>query len=91
MQAASDITVAAYRETGSADRARHEAGDISQIMAAAMAKRGGTPEFTLVLLGEASAYPHGSQSRRKSARRKSCRWIAAAATRAISPTSRARW
>jgi len=29
-------------------------------MSAAMSKRGGTPEFSLILLGEASAYPHGT-------------------------------
>ncbi|HXS92092.1 MAG TPA: Xaa-Pro peptidase family protein [Steroidobacteraceae bacterium] len=60
LQAASDITVAAYRETGPQIARGMKPADISQIMSAAMAKRGGTPEFTLVLLGEASAYPHGS-------------------------------
>jgi Xaa-Pro dipeptidase len=34
--------------------------DIGRIMSAAMASRGGKPEFALILLGEASAYPHGS-------------------------------
>jgi Xaa-Pro dipeptidase len=34
--------------------------DIGKIMSAAMAKRGATPGFTLVLLGEASSYPHGT-------------------------------
>src|SRR6185436_1373766 len=60
LQAASDITVAAYRETGPQIARGMKPADISTIMSAAMAKRGGTPEFTLVLLGEASAYPHGS-------------------------------
>ena len=60
MQAASDITVAAYRETGKQIAKGMVPGDIEKIMSAAMAKRGATPEFTLILLGEASAYPHGS-------------------------------
>ncbi len=60
MQAAADITVAAYRETGPRIARGMTPADIGRIMSAAMAKRGATPEFTLVLLGEASAYPHGS-------------------------------
>jgi Xaa-Pro dipeptidase len=60
MQAAADITIAAYRETGPQIARGMTPADIGKIMSAAMAKRGGTPEFTLVLLGEASAYPHGS-------------------------------
>jgi Xaa-Pro dipeptidase len=61
LQAAADITVAAYRETGPQIASGMQPADISKIMSAAMAKRGATPEFTLVLLGEASAYPHGSR------------------------------
>ncbi|HEY6642124.1 Xaa-Pro peptidase family protein [Povalibacter sp.] len=60
MQAASDITIAAYRDTGPQIARGMTPADIGQIMSAAMAKRGATPEFTLILLGEASAYPHGS-------------------------------
>lgn len=60
MQAASDITIAAYRETGPQIARGMTPGDIGKIMSAAMAKRGATAEFTLILLGEASAYPHGS-------------------------------
>jgi Xaa-Pro dipeptidase len=60
LQAASDITIAAYRETGPQIARGMTPGDIGKIMSAAMAKRGATPEFTLILLGEASAYPHGS-------------------------------
>jgi len=60
MQAAADITVAAYRETGPQISRGMTPADIGRIMSAAMAKRGATPEFSLVLLGEASAYPHGS-------------------------------
>jgi Xaa-Pro aminopeptidase len=61
LQAAADITVAAYRETGPQIARGMKPADIGKIMSAAMAKRGATPEFTLVLLGEASAYPHGSR------------------------------
>jgi Xaa-Pro dipeptidase len=60
MQAANDITVAAYRETAPQIARGMTPDDIGKLMSAAMTKRGATPEFTLVLLGEASAYPHGS-------------------------------
>jgi Xaa-Pro dipeptidase len=60
MQAASDITIAAYRETGPQIARGMTPADIGKIMSAAMTKRGATAEFTLILLGEASAYPHGS-------------------------------
>lgn len=60
MQAAADITVAAYRETGPQIARGMTPADIGKIMSGAMAKRGATPEFSLVLIGEASAYPHGT-------------------------------
>jgi Xaa-Pro dipeptidase len=60
MQAAADITVAAYRETGPQIAKGMTPADIGKIMSAAMSKRGANPEFTLILLGEASAYPHGT-------------------------------
>ncbi|HQZ80398.1 MAG TPA: Xaa-Pro peptidase family protein [Steroidobacteraceae bacterium] len=60
MQAASDITIAAYRETAPQVARGMTPKDIGRIMSAAMSQRGAVPEFTLVLLGEASAYPHGS-------------------------------
>lgn len=60
MQAAADITIAAYRETGPQIARGMTPADIAGIMSAAMKKRGGNPEFTLVLLGEAAAYPHGT-------------------------------
>jgi len=60
MQTASDITIAAYRHT----RPRIERGmnpaQIGAIMNGATEALGGNPEFALILLGEASAYPHGS-------------------------------
>jgi Xaa-Pro dipeptidase len=61
MQAATDVTLAAYRWT----HARVETGvtgpDISALMTAATRKLGGAPEFSMALIGEASAYPHGSR------------------------------
>lgn len=60
MQAAADITIAAYRETAPQIARGMTPRDIGAVMSAAMAKHGASPGFTLVLLGEASAYPHGS-------------------------------
>ena len=60
MQLAADVTVAAYRwavpriETGMTPQ------QIGALMASATEKLGGDPEFNLILLGEAAAYPHGS-------------------------------
>jgi Xaa-Pro aminopeptidase len=62
MQKATDITIAAYRwvhprvEKGMASR------DIAALMNAATVKLGGEVEFSLVLIGEAAAYPHGSRT-----------------------------
>ncbi len=61
MQKASDITIAAYRWTWPRVREGMTPGEIGALMNAATAKLGGTPEFALVLLGEAAAYPHGSR------------------------------
>jgi len=60
MQAAADITITAYRETAPQIARGMTPKDIGAIMSAAMARQGAQPEFTLILLGEASAYPHGS-------------------------------
>jgi Xaa-Pro dipeptidase len=60
MQKASDITIAAYRHTAPRIARGMTPADISAIMNGATAALGGTPGFALVLLGEASAYPHGS-------------------------------
>jgi Xaa-Pro dipeptidase len=62
MQRATDITVAAYRwihprvEKGMTGR------DIGALMTAATVKLGGDPEFSMALIGEAAAYPHGTQA-----------------------------
>ncbi len=60
MQIASDITIAAYRHTAPRIELGMTPADIGAIMAAATAALGGKSEFELILLGEASAYPHGS-------------------------------
>ena len=60
MQAASDITVAAIRETHGRIREGMTPDEIGTMLEAAMVRRGGSSPWSLVLLGEASAYPHGS-------------------------------
>lgn len=60
LQKASDITIAAYRWTVPQIREGMTPADIGALMDRATTALGGTPEFALVLMGEASAYPHGS-------------------------------
>jgi Xaa-Pro dipeptidase len=60
MQKASDITIEAIRETHAQLREGMSPGDISTLLEAGMVKRGGSSPWALVLLGEASAYPHGT-------------------------------
>lgn len=60
MQAAADITMAAYRDVHPRIRSGMTPSDIGGMMKAATEAAGGRHEFALVLLGEASAYPHGT-------------------------------
>jgi len=60
MQKATDITIAAYRYTHSRIERGMNPARIGAIMNGATEALGGSPEFALILLGEASAYPHGS-------------------------------
>jgi Xaa-Pro dipeptidase len=60
MQLAADITIAAYRHTAARIQAGMTPAQIGAIMNQATTALGGRPEFALVLLGEASAYPHGT-------------------------------
>jgi Xaa-Pro dipeptidase len=60
LQAANNVTIAALRYTHGRIRAGMKATDILALMVAATEQLGGSHEFTLVLLNEASAYPHGS-------------------------------
>ena len=61
MQAATDVTIAAYRWTHPRVEAGMTGADIGALMDAATRRLGGEPEFALVLIGEAAAYPHGSK------------------------------
>lgn len=60
MQHATDITMSAYRYAIPKVEAGMRPSDIGRMMNQATVALGGDPEFSLVLLGEASAYPHGS-------------------------------
>ena len=60
MQAAVDVTMAAYRATHPRIRAGMTPADIGALMNGAHVAAGARHEFALVLLGEASAYPHGT-------------------------------
>ncbi|AHE54525.1 M24 family metallopeptidase [Sphingomonas sanxanigenens] len=60
MQLAADVTLAAYAHTYPRIEAGMTPADIGALMDAATRALGAEPEFSLVLLGEASAYPHGS-------------------------------
>ena len=60
MQAAADVTVAAFRDIHPKIREGMTPSDINELYNAAVIVRGGANPGGLVLLGEASAYPHGS-------------------------------
>lgn len=60
MQAANDIMLASLRYAGERTRAGMTSGDIDAMIAAAQKKLGGSYDDGLILIGEASAYPHGS-------------------------------
>jgi len=60
MQVAADITLAAYRHAAPRVEVGMTPADIGGLMKAATEALGGQSEFELILLGEASAYPHGS-------------------------------
>lgn len=60
MQIANDVTMAAYRHVyANIDKAMAPS-DISAMMSQATRQLGGVPKFSMVLLNEASAYPHGT-------------------------------
>ena len=61
MQAATDVTIAAYRWTYPRIEKGMTNTQIGALMNAATRKLGGDPEFELILIGEAAAYPHGSR------------------------------
>jgi Xaa-Pro dipeptidase len=61
MQAANDITIRAMRHAAEATRPGMTPHDFSAAIDAATAALGGSPEFSLVLIDEAAALPHGSR------------------------------
>ncbi len=61
MQCANDITIRAMRHVGEGATAGMTPADFSAAIDAATAALGGDPEFSLVLIDEASAQPHGSR------------------------------
>jgi Xaa-Pro dipeptidase len=61
MQVANDVTLEAIRSVHARIEHGMTAADISAIMDRTTTALGGSPEFSLVLLNEASAYPHGSR------------------------------
>jgi Xaa-Pro dipeptidase len=60
MQKAADCTIAAYRHVGPQVGPGMTPTDIRSLMDEAHTALGAEPEFALVLLGEAAAYPHGT-------------------------------
>jgi len=60
MQTANNVTLAALRYVRGRIERGMSAADIGSLMNSATIALGGSPEFALVLLNEASAYPHGS-------------------------------
>lgn len=62
MQAAADVTINAIRHAYANLETGMTGPDIINMLVKATEDLGGTHEFALVLLNEASAYPHGSQN-----------------------------
>src|SRR2546430_6376496 len=60
MQAANDVTIAALRHLHGRIEAGMHRPEILGLLIAATEQLGGSHEFSLVLLNEASAYPHAS-------------------------------
>jgi len=61
MQVANNVTLAALRHVHGSVRAGMRPDEIGAMIDSATAALGGEPGFALVLLNEASAYPHGSK------------------------------
>jgi Xaa-Pro dipeptidase len=60
MQIANDVTIEAIRSVHSRVERGMTSADISALMDRTTVTLGGSPEFSMALLNEASAYPHGS-------------------------------
>jgi Xaa-Pro dipeptidase len=63
MQTANDVTLAALRHVHANVRVGMTPAEIGALMTSATVALGGAPEFGLVLINEASAYPHGSHQK----------------------------
>jgi Xaa-Pro dipeptidase len=61
MKVANDVTMAALRSVHARLEAGMERGDVMKMLVEATEALGGVHQFSLVLLNEASAYPHGSE------------------------------
>jgi Xaa-Pro dipeptidase len=61
MQLANDVTLAALRSVHARVARGMRPEDIADLMNGATVALGGEPQFALVLINEASAYPHGSR------------------------------
>ena len=62
MRIANAVTLAALREARGAVQKGMSAADIGALVGAATTRMGAVHDFALVLLNEASAYPHGSKT-----------------------------
>lgn len=60
MKAAADITIAAFRDTYAKVRVGMTPGDIDALIGSATRSLGGRYDGGLVLIGEGTAYPHGT-------------------------------
>lgn len=61
MQVANDITLAAYRHVHQNVERGNRPEEIATMMNSATRQLGGEPQFSMVLLNQASAYPHGTE------------------------------
>jgi Xaa-Pro dipeptidase len=61
MQIANEVTLAAIRHTYENIHVGMQSADVVKMLDEATAALGGVPDFSLALLNEASAYPHGSK------------------------------
>jgi Xaa-Pro dipeptidase len=61
LQAANDVTIAALRSVHARLEAGMQRADVVKLLVETTEALGGAHEFSLVLLNEASAYPHGSE------------------------------
>jgi len=61
LQAANDVTIAAIRSVHGRLEAGMQRADVMKLLVEATEALGGAHQFSLVLLNDASAYPHGSE------------------------------